>query len=66
MSRTKPISEAKNESPVNVMYAHEEIGISRPPEVVTFPMPSIGANSARFRPMHPRPVLPSKIAVVGN
>ena len=38
MSQPKPISEAKNQSIVNV-YAHEELELPSAPEVVTLPSP---------------------------
>ena len=65
MSQPKPISEAKTTSIVNV-YAHEELELPSALEVATLPLPAPEENSAPPRPMHPRPMLPSRIAVVGN
>jgi glycosyltransferase involved in cell wall biosynthesis len=57
MSQLKPICEAKTKSVFNV-YVHEQIDLSSDPQMI--------AVNARPRPMHPRPMLPSRIAVVGN
>jgi glycosyltransferase involved in cell wall biosynthesis len=65
MSQPKRISEAKNQSIVNV-YAHEELELTCAPEVVSLPSPAMEENCAPPWPIHPRPVLPGRIAVVGN
>jgi len=66
MSLAKPISEAKNQSVVNV-FAHEEIELSTAAEVATSLLPpATEENFPPPRPMHPRPMLPGRIAVVGN
>ncbi len=65
MSQPKPISEAKNRSIVNV-YAHEELELPSVSEVVALSSPALENNSVANRPMHSRPVLPGRIAVVGN
>ncbi len=65
MSQPKPISEAKTTSIVNV-YAHEELELPSAPEVVTLPSSVAEESFVPPRPMHPRPMLPSRIAVVGN
>ena len=61
MSQPKPVSDAKTKSVVNV-YALEELELPSPPGTVALS----SENFALPRPMHPRPVLPSRIAVVGN
>ena len=61
MSQPKPIFEANTKSVVDV-YADEVLGLSTLPPSVVLPL----ENSAPPRPMHPRPVLPGRIAVVGN
>jgi len=65
MSQPKRFSEATNKSVVNV-YAHEELELVCAPEVLTLRPSAIGENSAPRWPIHPRPVLPGRIAVVGN
>ena len=65
MSQPKRTSEAKNQSVVNV-YAHEELELACAPEVATLPAPAMEETPAPPRPIHPRPVLPGRIAVVGN
>ena len=57
MSQLKPVSEAKTKSVFNV-YAHEGMDLSSDPQVI--------ALNARPRVIHPRPMLPSRIAIVGN
>ncbi len=65
MPLPKRISGVKNQSVVNV-FAHEEIELSSAAEVATLPSPVMEEGSAPPRPMHSRPVLPGRIAVVGN
>jgi glycosyltransferase involved in cell wall biosynthesis len=61
MSQPKSVFEAKTKSVVNV-YTHEELELPSVSDAVALPL----ENSAPPRPMHSRPVLPSRIAVVGN
>ena len=59
MAVKHPISRAKSRSVV-------EIELSRDPEVIDLGSPVLDENSAPPRPMHPRPTLPGRIAVIGN
>ncbi len=61
MSQPKSVFEAKTKSVVNV-YTREELELPSVSDAVALPL----ENCVPPRPMHSRPVLPSRIAVVGN
>jgi glycosyltransferase involved in cell wall biosynthesis len=68
MKLPKISSEGKDAALVEVLYAHTEIAFSAPEEVVSLdPAPPIVEERVvPLWPIHPRPMLPSRIAVIGN
>ena len=70
MKLPKISSEGKEPEVVDVLYAHTEIAFSAPEEVVSLdpaPAPPIVAEKVvPLWPIHPRPMLPSRVAVIGN
>ena len=55
---------------MDVLYAHTEIAFSSPEEVVSLnpapAQPIVAERVVPLWPIHPRPMLPSRIAVIGN
>jgi len=55
---------------VDVLYAHTEIAFSDPEEMLSLdPAPALPIVEERILPLwpiHPRPMLPSRIAIIGN
>ena len=70
MKLPKISSEAKDPALVDVLYAHTEIAFSAPIEVVSLdpaPAPPIVEEKVvPLWPIHPRPMLPSRVAIIGN
>ncbi|HKN23865.1 MAG TPA: glycosyltransferase family 4 protein [Candidatus Acidoferrum sp.] len=70
MKLPKTISQAKDPAVVDVLYAHTEIAFSAPEEIVSLdpaPAPPIVEEKVvPLWPIHPRPMLPSRIAIIGN
>ncbi len=70
MKQTKTIPQAKDPALVDVLYAHTEIAFSVPEEVISLDPalapPIFEEKVVPLWPIHPRPVLPSRIAVIGN
>src|SRR5208282_1962036 len=70
MKLPKTISQAKEPAVVDVLYAHTEIAFSSPEEVVSLnpapAQPIVAERVVPLWPIHPRPMLPSRIAVIGN
>jgi glycosyltransferase involved in cell wall biosynthesis len=70
MKLPKTIPQAKDPAVVDVLYAHTEIAFSAPEEIVSLdpaPAPPIVEEKVvPLWPIHPRPILPSRIAIIGN
>ncbi|MFI5098716.1 MAG: glycosyltransferase family 4 protein [Candidatus Acidiferrales bacterium] len=70
MKLPKTISRAKDPAVVDVLYAHTEIAFSAPEEVVSLDqapaMPIVEEKVVPLWPIHPRPMLPSRVAIIGN
>jgi glycosyltransferase involved in cell wall biosynthesis len=70
MKLPKTMSQAKEPAVVDVLYAHTEIAFSTPEEVVSLnpapAQPIVAERVVPLWPIHPRPMLPSRIAVIGN
>jgi glycosyltransferase involved in cell wall biosynthesis len=70
MKLPKTISQAKDPAVVDVLYAHTEIAFSAPEEVVSLDPaaapPIVEEKVVPLWPIHPRPMLPSRIAIIGN
>jgi len=70
MKLPKISSEGKDRALVEVLYAHTEIAFSAPEEVVSLdPAPAAPIVEERVVPLwpiHPRPMLPSRVAIIGN
>ena len=60
------ISRRKNLGLVKVMYDNAAIDLAAPPEVVSLDPVIVEEESTPSRPMHPRPMLPSRVAIIGN
>ncbi|HKI13143.1 MAG TPA: glycosyltransferase family 4 protein [Candidatus Acidoferrum sp.] len=70
MKLPKTTSQAKDPAVVDVLYAHTEIAFSAPEEVVSLDpapaLPIIEEKIVPLWPIHPRPMLPSRVAIIGN
>ena len=70
MKLPKTIPQAKDPAVVDVLYAHTEIAFSAPEEIVSLdPAPAspiVEEKVVPLWPIHPRPILPSRIAIIGN
>ena len=62
--------EGKDPAHVEVLYAHTEIAFSAPEEEVFVDpaptLPIVEEKVVPLWPIHPRPILPSRIAIIGN
>src|SRR5246500_1000195 len=65
MSLPKTIPQVRSLGVVDV-YDEGQIDFPRAPELMNFPPPAVDRKSAPPRPTHPRPMLPSRVAVIGN
>ena len=70
MKPPKISSKGKEPAVVDVLYAHTEIDFSVPEEVVSLDpapaLPIVEEKVVPLWPIHPRPMLPSRVAVIGN
>ena len=70
MPLPKISSAGKDPAVVDVLYAHTEIAFSAPEEVVSLDPaaapPIVEEKVVPLWPIHPRPILPSRIAIIGN
>jgi hypothetical protein len=70
MTLPKISSKGKDPAVVDVLYAHTEIAFSDPEEMLSLdPAPALPIVEERILPLwpiHPRPMLPSRIAIIGN
>ena len=66
MPQRKSIPQSKNQSALDAANAHGEIKLSYVPEVLDLCLPVLQKDLQPPRSVHPRPMLPSRIAVVGN
>src|SRR5271157_1710006 len=70
MTPPKIISQGKDPALVEVLYAHTEIAFPASEEVVSLdpplPPPMVEERVLPLWPIHPRPMLPSRIAIIGN
>ena len=66
MSAPKIISQAKDPALAEVLYDHAEIDFPSLQEVVSLDPLIVEEKSVPQWPTHPRPVLPSRVAVIGN
>src|SRR5271165_1558268 len=70
MKLPKTIAQVKEPEVVDVLYAHTEIAFSAPEEVISLdPAPALPIVEERVVPpwpIHPRPMLPSRVAIIGN
>ena len=70
MKPPKISSKGKEPEVVDVLYAHTEIDFSVPEEVVSLDpapaLPIVEEKVVPLWPIHPRPMLPSRVAVIGN
>jgi glycosyltransferase involved in cell wall biosynthesis len=70
MKLRKVSSKGKDPALVDVLYAHTEIAFSAPEEVVSVDsppaLPVVEEKVVPLWPIHPRPILPSRVAIIGN
>ena len=66
MSLPKAISRGKDRDLAEVLYDSSEIDFATSHEVVSLGPLIVEEKSAPSRPMDPRPMLPSRVAIVGN
>ena len=70
MKPPKISSKGKEPEVVDVLYAHTEIDFSVPEEAVSAgsatALPIVEEKVVPLWPIHPRPMLPSRVAVIGN
>ena len=66
MTLPKISSEGKDAALVDVLCAHTEIAFSVPEEEVNVVLPVVEEKVLPLWPIHPRPMLPSRIAIIGN
>ena len=66
MPQRKSIPQSKNQSALDAANAHGEIKLSYVPEVLDLCLPVLQKDLQPPRSVHPRPMLPSRIAVIGN
>ncbi len=66
MSVPKTILNGKDPSIIEVLYDRAEVDFRSPTETVSLDPPIAGQQSVPVWPIHSRPTLPSRVAVIGN
>ncbi len=70
MKQPKISSEEKDPALLDVLYAHTEIAFSSPEEVISLAPalapPMVEEKMLPLWPIHSRPILPGRIAIIGN
>jgi glycosyltransferase involved in cell wall biosynthesis len=66
MSLPKAISRRKDRGLTEALCDNSEIDLAIPAEIVSLDPPIVEEKSTPPRPMHPRPMLPSRVAIIGN
>lgn len=60
------LSQVKAPAFVEIPYDHVEIDSGVPQEVVSLDSLIVDEKTGPSRPIHPRPMLPSRVAIIGN
>ncbi len=66
MSLPKAIFHGKDSSLIEVLYSRGEIAFPNPEEIVSLDPVVQEEKTVPLWPIHPRPMLPSRVAVIGN
>jgi len=66
MSLPKTIPQLKSPASIEVPDRREETGFPCSDEVIELSPPVVEEETALPRPIHPRPALPSRVAIIGN
>jgi glycosyltransferase involved in cell wall biosynthesis len=66
MSLPKTIFEGKDPSLIEVLYSRAEMDFPSPQEIVSLDSVVAEEKTVPVWPIHPRPMLPSRVAVIGN
>ena len=66
MSLPKTIFQGKDSSLIEVLYTRGEIAFPNPDEIVSLDSVVQEEKTVPLWPIHPRPMLPSRVAVIGN